>query len=186
MVIVTLPSGLVCWERDLHHLSWIAVDLRKKDQKQPSFFGEAVLQFLAIPHEHLYTQRRATLTGPDKYPTECIGWLEDFLAHPPDCVHIYYDFVVCNKKEIRIPFSPSMDVLFREHVGAFQVFLMDYTFQTNVHDLLLGTIGAAGLNPAGRRGLPTVGITPVIFCISTSEDKLAHHILLELYEKYRS
>ena len=50
MVIVTLPSGLVCWERDLHHLSWIAVDLRKKDQKQPSFFGEAVLQFLAIPH----------------------------------------------------------------------------------------------------------------------------------------
>ena len=58
MVIVTLPSGLVCWERDLHHLSWIAVDLRKKDQKQPSFFGEAVLQFLAIPHERVFLDDR--------------------------------------------------------------------------------------------------------------------------------
>ena len=48
-------------------------------------------------------QSRAALMGSDKYPTECIGWLEDFLAHPPNRVRIYYDFVVCNKKEIRIP-----------------------------------------------------------------------------------
>ena len=52
MVVRMLPSGLWCFERDLHHLCWIAIDIRKKHSGGPTIDASILtelVQLLAIP-----------------------------------------------------------------------------------------------------------------------------------------
>eukprot|EP00973_Karenia_brevis_P089615 12398679-Karenia_brevis.AAC.1 len=68
----------------------------------------------------------------------------------------------------------------------FPTFLFDYTFNTNKHGLLLGSIGPCGLHLAGTSHLPCVRFIPAIFCISTKEDEEAHSILMKMFEEWRA
>ena len=130
--------------------------------------------------------RRPVQAGPSRYPTELRGLLERFVDSPPECVHIIKEHVVITETELRVPFVAS---LVWEDAAAFAdlpCFLMNYTFNTNKHGLLLGSCGPCGLQTMGTSQLPRVKFIPAIFCISSSEDEKAHLILLELYEAWRA
>ena len=113
------------------------------------------------------------------YSTDCLQQLKKFLAEPPDGLCIYHDKVVCEPKEVRIPFSVSGTHEVFQDCGL-SAFLLDFTYKTNRDGLLLGCIGAAGLlSPA--RSLPSVRMIPGFFVLANSEDEAAHVVLLDLF-----
>ena len=88
-----------------------------------------------------------------EYSTDCLQQLKKFLAEPPDGLCIYHDKVVCEPKEVRIPFSVSGTQEVFQDCGL-SAFLLDFTHKTNRDGLLFGCIGAAGLLSQAR-SLPT-------------------------------
>ena len=144
------------------------------------------------PTEKQLAQQRSSLSkrigGPScAYPTECIGMLRDFLSNPPPGVHVCTDRVILTADEIRVPFLASRAWDSSSKFAKRKGFLMDYTFNTNRHGLLLGTCGPCGLRCAQRnKMLPSVGFVPFVFCISHAEDEAAHVLLLEVYEEWCS
>ena len=135
----------------------------------------------------LKEQRRSRPPGPALYPTHTIGTLRRFLDNPPASVHIFTDHVTLSPEEIRIPFCPSLVWHEAAAFSDFTCFLMDYTFDTNQHGLLLGVCGPCGLQIGTTTAqLPGVRFVPHVFCIARTEDGEAHTILLTLYEQLRS
>ena len=152
-----------------------------------------LLEKKGIPDEEwpsdrqLETQRRPK-ERPPVYPTETIGMLTEFLerCRGSDAIHVFEDSVVIAPNDIRVPFSPTQAWQRAADFADFSCFLMDYTFSTNKHNLVLGCIGPCGLRIDKRTRLPCVQLMPVIFCVCKSEDKRAHTLLLELYELWRA
>ena len=64
------------------------------------------------------------------YSTDCLQQLKKFLAEPPDGLCIYHDKVVCEPKEVRIPFSVSGTHEVFQDCGL-SAFLLDFTKKTN-------------------------------------------------------
>ena len=164
---------------------------RKYSQLTPS---RAVTQMendkVPVAHQpstrQLETMRRPEDSGPDPYPTELIGLLEAFVNQPPPQIHVFSDHVVISATEIRIPFTSS---LMWERCSEFvhlPVFLMDYTFNTNKHGLVLGVCGPCGLHCDAKDKLPHVRLIPMVFCICIHEDSKAHSILLTIFEEIRA
>ena len=85
--------------------------------------------------------------------------------------------VVCEPKEVRIPFSVSGTHDVFQGCGL-PAFLLDFTYKTNRDSLLC--IGAAGLLSQAR-SLPSVRMIPGFFVLANSEDEAAHIVLLDLF-----
>ena len=63
----------------------------------------------------------------------------------------------------------------------FTGFLLDFTFKTNEHGLLLGAVGPVGLVQDEITGEPHMRFFPSIFMLSDAEDNEAHKLLLTLF-----
>ena len=113
------------------------------------------------------------------YPAVCLGSLQLFLDNPPAGVHVYKDHCVVEPDRIRIPFT-STHTAGWEPAAPMEAFLMDFTFNTNRHGLLLGCIGPVGLRGAAH-ALPTMRFVPTLFVIADKEDEEAHRLCVRLF-----
>ena len=130
--------------------------------------------------------RRTREKGPAPFPTDTILLLEHFLSHPPPDVHIFSEHVTLTTTDIRIPFTCTEMWNQADVFAHFPCFLMDYTFNTNCHGLLLGSCGPCGLHIARSSHLPAMRFIPAVFCICRSEDERAHTILFQIFEEWRA
>eukprot|EP00435_Cladocopium_sp_Y103_P038795 s779_g10.t1 len=112
------------------------------------------------------------------YSVDCLGALRKFVQQPPDGVSIYTDQTTISEEQVRIAFEcPAMDAF----LDGCQLssFLMDFTFQTNVDNLLLGACGPAGLRM--EKSGPSLRFVPMIYLLAEAEDFEAHRLLLDLF-----
>ena len=85
----------------------------------------------------------------------CLGALRAFVSNPPKDVHC-----VCEDDRALIAFSLKELIDERMQGSNLECFLLDWTFKTNSHGLLLGSVGPVGLvmqkHRPGMRFLPTI------------------------------
>ena len=95
------------------------------------------------------------------------------------------DPVVCSGEEdhVLIAFSlqEAVEKFLTDSKHSFECFLLDWTFKTNTHGLLLGSIGPVGL-VVHKHG-PAMRFLPAIFFLASKEDEPAQHMAVRLYFK---
>ncbi|CAK0807290.1 unnamed protein product [Prorocentrum cordatum] len=128
-----------------------------------------------------YLKRQQNKGKAPLYPAICIGAFQLFLAHAPDHVQLLQtaEFpLVARKDKVLVAFgAPSALELARR--SPMKTFLMDFTFKSNCHDLVLGCIGPVGLT--GDGDLPHMRMIPAIFVLAREEDHEARRQCMELF-----
>ncbi|CAK0807730.1 unnamed protein product, partial [Prorocentrum cordatum] len=118
----------------------------------------------------------------------CIGEMKDWLKkdHNPIFLLNMVDTKtgqqtpVVTEKNLRIPFTHGVsEALLAEH--RLEWLLMDWTWKTNYHGMLVGAVGPVGLHVDEATGLPTMRFLPVVFMASETEDDEASELLLQAY-----
>ncbi|CAK0859671.1 unnamed protein product, partial [Prorocentrum cordatum] len=118
----------------------------------------------------------------------CIGEMKDWLKkdHNPIFLLNMVDTKtgqqtpVVTEKNLRIPFTHGVsEALLAEH--RLEWLLMDWTWKTNYHGMLVGAVGPVGLHVDEATGLPTMRFLPVVFVASETEDNEASELLLQAY-----
>ncbi|CAK0805964.1 unnamed protein product, partial [Prorocentrum cordatum] len=121
-------------------------------------------------------------------PGACIGEMKDWLKkdHNPIFLLNMVDTKtgqqtpVVTEKNLRIPFAHGVsEALLAEH--RLEWLLMDWTWKTNCHGVLVGAVGPVGLHVDEATGLPTMRFLPVVFMASETEDNDASELLLQAY-----
>ena len=95
-------------------------------------------------------------------------------------VRILSDHVLLSADCVRLPFaldSEDLDNIWRE--TGLSSFLLDFTFKTNSHGLLLGAVGPVGMIPS-KRG-PSMRFIPMILMLASSEDTEATQLLFNIF-----
>ena len=149
----------------------------KEDEVDERFWPS--MQQLKDQRKHVPGKRRKGR----HFSNVCIGAFKHFLANPPQHVHVFTEYVVCTREEVRIPFTSKL-MLRQAATCKLQCCVMDYTFNTNVEGLLLGAAGPVGLNTPDD-ALPSMRCIPQVFMLSHSEDRPSHTILLDILLKLR-
>lgn len=111
----------------------------------------------------------------------CLGDLKAFVSSPPDGVYIYTEECICEEGRVLIAFSlqQAVDKFMDKSKVDFGTCLLDWTFKTNSHGLLLGSIGPCGL--VLQKHGPSMRFLPTIFLVSSKEDEPAQHLAVRLY-----
>ncbi|CAJ1461441.1 unnamed protein product [Effrenium voratum] len=104
----------------------------------------------------------------------CLGALRAFVSNPPKDVHC-----VCEDDRALIAFSLKELIDERMQGSNLECFLLDWTFKTNSHGLLLGSVGPVGL--VMQKHGPGMRFLPTIFVLANSEDELSQHLAAQLY-----
>ena len=90
---------------------------------------------------------------------------------------------VVTENNLRIPFIHGVsEALLAEH--RLEWLLMDRTWQTNYHGMLIGAVGPVGLHVDGNTGPPSLRFVPVVFMASETEDNEASELLLQAYFEF--
>ena len=93
----------------------------------------------------------------------------------------FTDHVILREEQCRISFTApkagEMLLKLKDLTG----FLLDFTFKTNEHGLLLGAVGPVGLVQDESTGEPHMRFFPSIFMLSDAEDESAHQLLVSLF-----
>ena len=128
-----------------------------------------------------YLKRQQRKGKAPLYPAICIGAFHLFLAPTPDHVQVLQTAeypLVARKDKLLVAFgAPSALELARK--SPTKTFLMNFTFNSNCHDLVLGCIGPVGLSEDGD--MPHMRMIPAIFVLSREEDDEARRQCMEMF-----
>ena len=117
----------------------------------------------------------------NRYSISSLGELQQFLDESLADISIFGSHVILTEDKCRILFTSPKAGEMIEKLRHLTGFVMDFTFNTNEHGLLLGVIGPVGLWQEKDSEEPHMRFFPAIFMLADKEDKEAHHLLLDLY-----
>ena len=118
----------------------------------------------------------------DRISCECIGQFEDWLKKdlkPAIILNEDPGFTVKPDK-LRVPFTIALAEVVVAQLRS-PWFLMDFTFETNVDGIVIGSCGPVALHPDPTTGEPSMRYCPAVFLACETEDQEAHQLLMREY-----
>ena len=81
----------------------------------------------------------------NRYLAECIGSFTEFLEKSLADLKVFTEKMILTPSKLIIPFCSTRSIKKLKVLNYLPSFLMDFTFKTNYHGLLLGVAGPAGM-----------------------------------------